>query len=150
VNELGAARRLGHRSARLALAFALAVAGAGLLVAATFVPVSGGGRAGYSETIYASSQELRLFAIEPIGVAALAVLAVLAALISRAARTWAAGMLLAFGFQSGLLFAAYFGRAVFGDPEFNSFRAGSALGLTGAALLVLSGAATLLATRDVS
>jgi len=144
------APRLGHRSARLILAYALAVAGAGLLVAATFVPVNGGGRAGYPETIYdASSQELRLFAIEPIGVAALAVLAVLAALVSHAARRWVAGMLLAFGLQSGLLFAAYFGDAAFGNSEFNSFRAGSALGLIGAVLLVLSGAATL-ATRDVS
>jgi hypothetical protein len=143
-------RRLGRRSARLALGYALAIAGAGLLVAATFVPVNGGGRAGYPATIYdASSSELRLFAIEPIGVGALSVLAVLAALVSRAARRWAGGMLLAFGLQSGLLFAAYFGGAAFGNPEFNSFRSGSALGLIGAALLVLSGAATL-ATRDVS
>jgi hypothetical protein len=145
-----AARRLGHRPVRLTLAYALAVAGAGLLVAATFVPVNGGGRAGYSEAIYdTSSLQLRLFAIEPLGVAALAVLAVLAALVSRAARRWAAGMLLAFGLQSGLLFAAYFGGAAFGNPEFNSLRAGSALGLIGAVLLVLSGAVTL-ATRDVS
>jgi hypothetical protein len=136
---------------RTVLAYTLAGAGAALLVAATFVPVNGGGRAGYPETIYdgSASHELQLFAIEPLGVAVLAVLAVLAALAFRAARTWAAGMLFAFGLQSGFLFAAYFGGAAFGNPEFNSFRPGSALGLMGAMLLVLSGVATLV-TRDVS
>jgi hypothetical protein len=124
------------------IAFALAGVGAGFLVAATFIPVNGGGRAGYSESIYDSSasKELQLFALEPVGVGVLACLAILIALVYSGARTWVAGMLLAFGLQSGLLFVAYFGGAAFGNPEYNSFSAGSALGLIGAGLLVLSGA----------
>lgn len=131
---------------RSSVAFAFAAVGAGLLLAATFIPVNGGGREGYSVKIYdsaATTTEVQLFAIEPIGVAVLAFLAVLIALVWSGNRIWVAGMLLAFGLQSGLLFLAYIGSAAFGNPEFNSFAAGSALGLLGAALLTLSGAAIL-------
>jgi hypothetical protein len=41
--------------------------------------------------------------------------------------------------QTSLLFLAYFGGAAFGNPEFNSFEAGSALGLIAAVLLILAG-----------
>lgn len=131
---------------RRSLTPALAAVGAGLVFAATFVPVNSGGRSGYPVKIYdsaATTTEVQLFAIEPVGVAVLALLVALLALVSSRSRAWTAGMLLAFGLQSGLLFLAYFGSAAFGNPEYNSFAAGSALGLVGAVLLAVSGAVTL-------
>jgi hypothetical protein len=130
---------------RGAMTFALATAAAALLVVATFVPVNGGGRSGYSERIYdgSATRELQLFALEPVGVAAIGFLVALVALVRPGLRALAGGMLIAFGVQTALLFVAYFGGAAFGKPEFNSFRAGSALGLLAAALFVLAGAVAL-------
>jgi hypothetical protein len=134
---------------RRVLALALAAAGAALLVVATFVPVNGGGRSGYPVRIFdrSASRELQLFALEPIGVAAIACLIAVVALVSPKTRGVAGGMLIAFGVQTCLLFLAYLGGAAFGNPEFNSFEAGSALGLIAAVLLVLAGVDALLTRR---
>ena len=119
-------------------------AAAGLLVAATFVPTNGGGRAGYPYAIFDTSvqREFQLFAAEPVVVAILAVGAVLL-LLGRMPGLMA-GVLIAFGVQSFLLFLAYFGVAAFGNPQYNSFRPGGLLGIVGAVLLVAAG---LLAVR---
>jgi hypothetical protein len=134
-----------RRWGRLA-AVAAAGLGAALLVAATFVPVNEGGRGGYVIKIYdpAATKDLQLFAVEPIGVAALVLAALVILLVAGGTtRLWVAGVLLAFGLQTGLLFLAYFGGAAFGKPEFNSLGVGSVLGLLGAALVAVAGAALL-------
>jgi hypothetical protein len=122
----------------------LVLAGSGLLITATFVPSNGGGRAGYPYAIYDRSvqRELELFAAEPLAVAVLAVLAAL--LLLRRARVLTAGLLLAFGAQTFLLFLAHVGIAAFGNPHYNSFRPGGLLGVVGALLLVGGGVLTLL------
>lgn len=139
---------------RRVLALALTSAAAALLVTATFVPINGGGRSGYPQRIYDSSapRQLQLFALEPIGVAAIASLVAIVALLRARVRPFVGGILVAFGIQSGLLFLAYFGSATFGNPEFNSFAKGSALGLVAAALMIVAGTMTLLtdAGRRVS
>src|SRR5215211_2379508 len=121
------------------LARALVLAASLLLVAATFVPTNGGGRAGYPYAIYDRSvqRELELFAAEPLVVALLA--AAVAIVVVPRARHVGAGALLAFGLQTSVLFLAYFGGAVFGNPLYNSFRPGSVLGLLGAGLLIAAG-----------
>jgi hypothetical protein len=120
---------------------ALTLAGAALLVAGTLVPVNGGGRAGYPYAIFDTSvqRELQLFAAEPLCAAVLS--AVAAVLLFRRWPAFASGALVAFGIQTGVLFLAYFGGAVYGNPLYNSFRAGSVIGLAGAALIVAAGAA---------
>ncbi len=135
---------------RRVLALALTTAGAALLVVATFVPVNGGGRSGYPARIYdrSASRELQLFALEPIGVAAIACLIALVALVSPKIRLVAGGMLVAFGMQTCLLFLAYSGGAAFGNPEFNSLKAGSALGLIAAVLLMLAGLDAMMTGRS--
>jgi hypothetical protein len=126
---------------RNVFAVALAGIGAGLVIAATFVPVNGGGRGGYAVSIYDSSapKQLQLFALEPLGVGVIVLALVVTALVHGETWCWLGGMLLAFGLQSALLFIAYFGGAAFGNAEYNSFRIGSLLGLAGAALLALGG-----------
>ena len=134
--------------------FVLASAGigAGLIIAATLVPVNGGGRGGYVVSIYDSSapRQLQLFAAEPLGVGLIALGVVVLALIRGGPRGWMGGMLLAFGLQSSLLFLAYLGGATFGNAEYNSFRSGSLLGLAGAALLTLAGATIIVRRSRVS
>lgn len=126
---------------RNVLALALAGTGAGLLIAATFAPVNGGGRSGYAVSIFDSSapKQLQLFALEPVGVGVIVLALVVTALVHGGAWCWLGGAFLAFGVQSALLFLAYFGGAAFGNAEYNSFRIGSLLGLAGAALLALGG-----------
>ncbi len=118
--------------------------GAALLVAATFLPVNGGGRAGYPYAIYDKSvqKELLLFSLEPLGVAVATMLAV-AFLLRRYGKV-TGGILLGFGFQTAFLFLAHFGIATFGNPEYNSFRPGSLVGGAGAAFLLLAGGLALL------
>jgi hypothetical protein len=93
---------------------------------------------------------LQLFALEPIGVAAIACLVAVVALLDGRVRPFVGGILVAFGIQTGLLFLAYFGAATFGNPEFNSFAEGSALGLAAAGLLIFAGTLTLLANAERS
>jgi hypothetical protein len=124
----------------------VAVAGGALLVAATFVPVNGGGRAGYPYAVYDTSvqRELQLFAAEPIAAAVLSVAAALFLL-----RRWLAltsGLLAAFGVQAGIFFLAHLGAATFGNPLYNSFRPGSLVGLAGAVMLVAAAALAFLAS----
>jgi len=125
--------------APLLLARVATLAGSALLVAATFVPVNGGGTSGYRYAIFDRSvqHELMLFALEPLGVAVLATLTAVF-LVTRAPRL-AAGVLLAFGVQSMLLFLGYFGMAAFGNPDYNSLRLGALVGLAGAAALLAAG-----------
>lgn len=127
----------------------LVFAAAGLLVAATFIPTNGGGRAGYPYAIFDTSiqREFQLFAVEPVVVAILAV-GTAVFLLGRMPG-FTAGVLLAFGVQSFLLFLAYLGVATFGNPQYNSFRPGGLLGVVGAALLVAGGSlAVRAATRS--
>jgi len=114
-----------------------------LLLAATFMPVNGGGAAGYPYAILDTSiqRELLLFAAEPLAVAVCAVLAAVF-LLGRHPRI-TAGMLLAFGLQTGLLFLAHLGAAAFGNPAYNSFRPAGLVGLAGAAALLAAGALAL-------
>lgn len=128
----------------------LALAGAGLLVVATFVPTNGGGRGGYPYAIFDTSvqREFLLFAVEPIGVAFLAAGAALV-LLGRTP-SFTAGMLFAFGMQTFALFLAHVGVAAFGNPQYNSFRPGGLLGVVGATLLVAAGTLELLAIRSRS
>ncbi len=118
---------------------ALAIAGALIVVAATFIPINGGGDAGYPTAIFDRSvqRELQLFALEPLAVALLTVLLVLVLLRRRPEAS--AGMLLAFGIQTAVLFVAYTAIALFGNPAYNSFEPAGPLGLLGAALIGLSG-----------
>jgi hypothetical protein len=118
----------------------LVLAGSGLIVAATFVPVNGGGTSGYPYSIYDQSvqRELVLFVMEPLGVAIVA--SATALLLAGRLPLLGAGLLLAFGVESFLLFLAYLGIAAFGNPNFNSFQPGGLLGVIGALLLLLSGA----------
>ena len=117
-----------------------AIAGAVLLVAATFVPVNGGGEAGYPYALFDRSvqRELLLFAAEPL-IVAVAATAVALVLVGRA-RALAAGLLIAFGVQTLILFLAYLGGAAFGNPLYNSFEPGSVLGVAGALLVLAAGA----------
>jgi hypothetical protein len=134
--------------APLLLARVATLAGSALLVAATFVPVNGGGTSGYRYAIFDRSiqRELILFALEPLGVAVLATLTAVF-LVTRAPRL-AAGVLLAFGLQSMLLFLAYFGMAAFGNPDYNSLRPGAVVGLAGAAALLAGGSLVVSRDRD--
>jgi hypothetical protein len=118
---------------------ALVVTGALIIVAATFIPVNGGGDAGYATAIFDRSvqRELQLFALEPLAVALLAIL--VAFLLLRRRPQASAGMLIAFGLQTAVLFFAYTVIALFGNPSYNSFEPGGALGLLGALLIVLAG-----------
>jgi hypothetical protein len=143
---------LRNRGAGALVALVAAGLGAVSLIAAAFVPVNKGGRAGYVTKIYdrSTTKELQLFALEPVGVGVLVFVALMFVFVSRGTRSWVVGMLLAFGLQSGLLFLAYFGAAVFGNPEFNSLGAGSILGLAGAALLGLAGGTMLFQKRRAS
>jgi hypothetical protein len=75
----------------------LTLAGASLLVAATFVPINGGGDAGFPTALFDRSvqRELQLFAVEPLAIAVLAALVAFVALRRRPHVS--GGMLLAFG-----------------------------------------------------
>jgi len=109
-------------------------------VVGTVVPVNGGGGAGYPYAILDLSvqRELVLFALEPLAVAVM----VLAATAVRARRpAVAAGLLMAFGAQSAMLFLAHLGIAALGDPEFNSLRPGSFVGIGGAIAIFGAGVA---------
>jgi hypothetical protein len=124
----------------------LAFAAGGLLVAATFVPTNGGGRGGYPYAIFDTSvqREFLLFALEPLAVAVIAPLVTLFLLSRLPSLT--AGLLGAFGAQSFILFLAHLGVATFGNPQYNSFRAGSLFGIVGA-LLLMAAAVLVLVTR---
>jgi hypothetical protein len=121
----------------------LALVGSGLVVAATFVPSNGGGRAGYPYAIFDTSiqREFQLFAAEPIGAALFALGA--AFLFLRRTPLLAAGLLLALGAQSFLLFSAHLGVAAFGNPQYNSFRPGGLLGMVGALSFIAAGSLVL-------
>jgi len=125
----------------------LALGGAALVIAATFVPVNGGGAGGYSYAIYDTSiqREFELFAAEPIVAAVLAALTAL--LLAHRAPSFAAGVLLAFGVQTFLLFLAHFGAATFGNPQYNSYRPGGLIGAVGALLLMAAGLSLLAHAR---
>jgi hypothetical protein len=117
----------------------LALAAAALILAATFVPTNGGGHGGYPYAIFDTSvqREYQLFAAEPVAVAFLA--AATALLLLGRMASFAAGVLLAFGAQSFVLFLAHVGAATFGNPQYNSFRPGGLLGAVGALLLLVAG-----------
>jgi hypothetical protein len=135
------------RGTRTFLVRLLVLVGSGLVLAATFVPTNGGGIAGYPYSIYdpAVQREFELFAAEPVAVALLAVAAALLLLGSAPALT--AGLLLAFGAQTFILFMAYVVIATFGNPNYNSFRPGGLLGLLGALLLITAGVIALRTPR---
>lgn len=116
-----------------------ALAGCGLVIAATFVPTNGGGRAGYPYAIFDASiqREFQLYAAEPVAAAVLAVGA--AFVLLRRSPSFAAGVLLALGVQSLLLFSAHVGVATFGNPQYNSFRPGGLLGMAGALVFITAG-----------
>ena len=118
---------------------ALILGGSALIVAATFVPTNGGGRAGYPYAIFDTSvqREFELFAAEPVAVAVLATAGGL--FLLRRMPVLTAGLLLAFGAQTSILFLAYVGIAAFGNPNYNSFRSGGLLGIIGALLLGAAG-----------
>jgi predicted membrane channel-forming protein YqfA (hemolysin III family) len=100
--------------------------------------VNGGGTSGYPYALVDRSvqRELLLFAAQPLA----AVVAIVFALAFLGRwRSLAAGVLLAFGLEMCVLFAAHFGAAAFGNPLYNSFRAGSLLGVTGGLLVIVSG-----------
>jgi hypothetical protein len=126
--------RLADRS----LATASALAGCALLVAATVVPINGGGTSGYPYALIDRSvqRELVLFAAQPLATVVGVVVAL--AVLGRWRRV-AAGALLAFGLEMCVLFAAHLGAAAFGNPLYNSFRAGSLLGVMGGLLVIVSG-----------
>jgi hypothetical protein len=121
----------------------IVLAGASLLVAATFIPTNGGGRAGYPYAIFDTSiqREFQLFAAEPVAVAILAAGAAL--FLLRHMPSLTAGVLLAFGVQNFVLFLAYVGIAAFGNPQYNSFRPGGLIGVFGALLLIAGGSLAL-------
>lgn len=127
--------------ARVRLVRAFAFVGAGLLVVATFVPINGGGDAGFPAAIFDRSvqRELQLFAAEPLMVAVLAIL-IAAVGVGRRPHV-SGGMLLGFGVQTAVLFLVYTVIAIFGNPAYNSFEPGGPLGTIGAVLLALAGAA---------
>jgi hypothetical protein len=128
-------RRTSGRAVRL-----VALAGAAFLVAGTFLPANGGGRAGWPYAVFDRSvqRELELFAGEPLAAAALAAAAALF-LLDR--RPWfTSGALVAFGVQTLVFFAAHVSAATFGNPLYNSFGVGGVLGLAGALLLLVAGA----------
>ena len=130
-------RRRSGRAVRL-----VALTGAALLVAGTFVPANGGGRAGWPYAVFDGSvqRELELFAGEPLAAAALGAASALF-LLDR--RPWfTSGVLVALGAQTLVFFAAHVTAATFGNPLYNSFRVGGILGLTGAVLLLVAGALT--------
>lgn len=110
---------------------ALALVGAALLVAGVFVPINGGGAAGYRYALYdnAVDLDLRWFALEPLAVAAGAVFIVGLSIVWRERALFA--LLAAAGAQTTLLFAGYVGNSIFGPDSYNSFGAGSALGIAG-------------------
>jgi hypothetical protein len=118
---------------------ALAVAGAVIVVAATFVPINGGGDAGYATAIFDRSvqREVQLFALEPLAVAFLVVLVVL--LLLRRRPEASAGVLLGVGLQTAVLFLAYTAIALFGNPAYNSFEPAGPMGVIGAVLIGLAG-----------
>jgi hypothetical protein len=120
-----------------------------LILAGTFVPTNGGGRAGYPYAIFDTSvqREFQLFAAEPVAVALLATISALVLL--RRLPSLTAGLLLAFGAQSFLLFLAHVGIAAFGNPQYNSFRPGGLLGVLGAMLLLVAGSLALRAAAEV-
>jgi hypothetical protein len=126
--------------ARLPLIPSMVLAGAGLIIAGTFVPVNGGGDFGYRYAIFDRSLNqptLLLVAVEPLAVAWAASLA--AVVIARRAPALAAGLMIALGFQTLVFFLAYVGGAAFGDPAYDSFEPGGVLGALGAALVLTAG-----------
>jgi hypothetical protein len=125
---------------RLPLISSMVLAGAGLIIAGTFVPVNGGGDFGYRYAIFDRSLNqptLLLVAVEPLAVAWAASLA--AVVIARRAPALAAGLMIALGFQTLVFFLAYVGGAAFGDPAYDSFEPGGVLGALGAALVLTAG-----------
>jgi hypothetical protein len=125
---------------RLPLIPSMVLAGAGLIIAGTFVPVNGGGDFGYRYAIFDRSLNqptLLLVAVEPLAVAGAASLAAVA--IARRAPALAAGLMIALGFQTLVFFLAYVGGAAFGDPAYDSFEPGGVLGALGAALVLTAG-----------
>jgi len=125
----------------------LALVGAGLVVAGTFLPVNGGGDFGYRYAVFDRSLEqptLLLVAVEPLAVAACA--AGCGLVLGRRAPILAAGLLIAFGFQTLLFFLAYVGATIFGDPNYDSFEPGGVVGALGGALVLAAGVVVLLGT----
>jgi hypothetical protein len=134
---------------RLLLVSVLVLAGAGLIIAGTFVPVNGGGDFGYRYAIFDRSlgrPTLLLVAVEPLAVAVAASLAVL---LTRRAPALAAGLLIAFGFQTLVFFLVYVAGAAFGDANYDSFKPGGVLGALGAALVLSGGISLVIRRRSV-
>jgi hypothetical protein len=122
------------------VASSLALAGAALIVAGTFLPVNGGGEFGYRYAIFDRSlgqPTLVLVAIEPLAVAA--AVAVAAVALVRRTPVLTGGLLIAFGVQTLAFFLAYVGAAIFGDPAYDSFEPGGVVGAAGASLVLAAG-----------
>jgi hypothetical protein len=135
VTPLGASERRRPRSPSV-----LALGGAALIVAGTFLPVNGGGDFGYRYAIFDRSLEqpsLLLVAVEPLAVAAC--VAGCALLLWGRASILVAGLLIAFGVQTLAFFVAYVSAALFGDPNYDSFEPGGVVGAIGAALVLAAG-----------
>jgi hypothetical protein len=117
----------------------IAAAGAFLVIWACALPIvttSNSGRQSFS--IFNSGSPGGLwFAVEPVGVAVIGVVAVLLVVVARTARLrWlAAGILVAFGIQTVLLFAGY----EFEPRSPAHAGAGAAVGILGALLLLTAG-----------
>ena len=136
---------------RLPLIPSMVLAGAGLIVAGTFVPVNGGGDFGYRYAIFDRSLDqptLLLVAIEPLTVAVAATLA--GVVIAPRAPALAAGLMIALGLQTLVFFLAYVGGATFGNPAYDSFQPGGVLGALGAALVLTAGVAVAVRRRSSS
>jgi hypothetical protein len=121
------------------LARLLALAGAGLLVAATLMPVNRGGAAGYEYALYDNAVDLNLrwFALEPLGVACGVVLVVVVSLLWHDPAIYA--LLAAAGAQTTVLFVGYVGNAIFGPSSYNSFGPGGGIGIVGAIAILVAG-----------
>jgi hypothetical protein len=121
----------------VSLPVALVIFGAGLTVAGTLIPVNDGPEI-TQPTLIERADHWEAF--EPIAVAVLAV-AASAILAARGSRLLAAGVLLALGGLSALLWLRYVGVPILQPDTISSPAAGSFIGLAGAGLILVGGIA---------